>query len=137
MAYDVLTTAGVSYPKAREAVLTALGGGFDADALATIGIDVEAVRRAVDANFGPGALERVVAGQEARRGGLPFTRRAKKVIELSQREAAALKHKYIGTEHILLAILREGNGLAAQVLGRLAPDTDLEHVVRDHLRSAS
>lgn len=91
----------------------------DADALAAIGIDLDEVRRRVEQAFGPGALERTLA-RGCRRGSafshLPFTPRAKKALELALREALKLKHNYIGTEHILLALLHEGEGVAAQVL---------------------
>jgi Clp amino terminal domain, pathogenicity island component/UvrB/uvrC motif len=61
-------------------------------------------------------------GQEAPSGHIPFTPRAKKVMELSQREAGQLGHEYIGTEHILLGLIREGDGVAAQVLVKLGAD---------------
>ena len=61
-------------------------------------------------------------GQQAPSGHIPFTPRAKKVLELSLREALQLGHNYIGTEHILLGLIREGDGVAAQVLVRLGAD---------------
>jgi ATP-dependent Clp protease ATP-binding subunit ClpA len=61
-------------------------------------------------------------GQQAPSGHIPFTPRAKKVLELSLREALQLGHEYIGTEHILLGLIREGDGVAAQVLVRLGAD---------------
>jgi ATP-dependent Clp protease ATP-binding subunit ClpA len=93
----------------------------DAEALRAIGIDVEEVRRRIEETFGPGALDRrMQARRRPKRGrcepsarfggGLPFTPRAKKVLELSLREALHLGHSYIGTEHILLAIVRERPG---------------------------
>lgn len=96
----------------------------DATALRAIGIDVDVVRAAVEESFGPGALERARAGGQRRRrrrraigsGHIPFTRRAKKVLELSLREAVQLRHNDIGTEHVLLGLLREGEGLATQLL---------------------
>jgi ATP-dependent Clp protease ATP-binding subunit ClpA len=88
---------------------------LDPEALATIGIDLDQVREATEASFGPGALD-PKAAREARKGHIPFSRRAKKVLELSLREALALGHKYIGTGHILLGIIREGEGLACRVL---------------------
>jgi ATP-dependent Clp protease ATP-binding subunit ClpA len=137
VAHDVLRDAGVSYGSARAEVAATLGAGVDADALAAIGIDIEAVRRAVDASFGPGALERAVTGQRLGTGGPPFTARARRVIELSLREALALKHNYIGTEHILLAIIREDQGVPALVLRRLAPDTDFRNLVLERLQNVS
>jgi ATP-dependent Clp protease ATP-binding subunit ClpA len=99
----------------------ALGDG-DAAALEAIGIDLQAVRAKVEELFGPGALQ--PPEPERRRGLLrrrvgkhrPFTGRAKKVLELSLREAIALRHNFIAPEHILLGILRENGGLAAKIL---------------------
>jgi ATP-dependent Clp protease ATP-binding subunit ClpC len=79
-----------------------------AQALRKLGVTVASVRTAVEAEVGCGA--------EVSAGHIPFTPRAKKVLELALREALQLKHNYIGTEHILLAIEREGEGLAAKVL---------------------
>jgi ATP-dependent Clp protease ATP-binding subunit ClpA len=90
------------------------GGGLDPEALATLGIDLEAVRRVTEATFGPGALD--TSGGRLRSGHIPFSKRAKKTLELSLREAVRLRHDHIGTGHILLGLLREGEGLAAQVL---------------------
>ena len=78
-----------------------------------------------------------MAGQRTCFGGPRFTPRAKKVMELALREALALGHNYIGTEHILLGIVREGRGVAARVLQSLAPDVDVRHLVLERLRNAS
>jgi len=94
----------------------------DAAALRTVGIDVDAVLARIEATFGPEALHAPPA--PARRGllgrprtpGNTFSPRAKKVIELSLREAIRLGHNSIGTEHILLGLIREGEGLAAKIL---------------------
>jgi ATP-dependent Clp protease ATP-binding subunit ClpC len=90
--------------------------GVAARALTTLGVSLEAVRRDVG--------EIVGRGSEAPRGHIPFTPRAKKVLELSLREALQLGHNYIGTEHILLGLIREGEGVAAQVLQKLGADLD-------------
>jgi len=137
VAYEALEAAGVSYGRVRAMVAAVIGVAFDGDALAAIGIDIEAVRRAAEDSFGPGALERAVAGQGRCFTGPRLTPRAKKVMELALREALALRHNHIGTEHILLAIVREGGGVAARVIGELAPDADIRHLVVDRLRSAS
>jgi hypothetical protein len=85
--------------------------GVAAKALESLGISLEAVR---------GEVEQIIGeGQTAASGQVPFTPRAKKVLELSLREALALGHNYIGTEHILLGLVREGEGVAAQVLVKL------------------
>jgi ATP-dependent Clp protease ATP-binding subunit ClpA len=137
MAREVLDTAGVGYDDARVAILNKIGSGLDAEALATIGIDVEAVRRAVEDSFGPGALDRAVAGRRSCFNGPPFTPRAKKVLELALREALALGQNYIGTEHILLAMIREDGGVAVEVLRQLAPNANIKHLVLERLRTAS
>jgi hypothetical protein len=85
--------------------------GVAARALESLGISLEAVRAEV--------LEIIGEGQTAAIGQIPFTPRAKKVLELSLREALQLGHNYIGTEHILLGLVREGEGVAAQVLVKL------------------
>jgi ATP-dependent Clp protease ATP-binding subunit ClpA len=118
VAYTVLTNAGVRADNVRVEIQRFLGQ--DAEALESIGIDLEAVKAKIEETFGPGALEDLdrprKRGWFRRRVGGPFTPRAKKVLELSLREALALKHRYIGTEHLLLALLREGHGLAAKIL---------------------
>ncbi len=138
LAARVLNELGVDRDDIHKGVVDYVGAGPinqpDAVALDTIGIDLDAVRRRVDEAFGPDALERTRAARtraERRRGFLgrrnrrscgeghiPFTPRAKKTLELSLREALALGHGYIGTEHILLGLLREGQGLAALLLSR-------------------
>jgi hypothetical protein len=90
------------------------GEGVAAKALESLGISLEAVRQQVEEIIGQ--------GQQAPTGHIPFTPRAKKVLELSLREALQLGHNYIGTEHILLGLIREGEGVAPQVLVRLGAD---------------
>jgi ATP-dependent Clp protease ATP-binding subunit ClpA len=104
-------------------------GDLDADALTTLGIDLDAVRASVEASFGPGALDGSGAG---RRGHLPFSRRAKKVLELSLREAIALSSKSISDGHLALGLIREGEGLAMKVLADLGVDIE---ALRTDLRS--
>ncbi len=90
------------------------GEGVAATALESLGIGLEAVRERV--------TEIVGVGTKAQAGHIPFTPRAKKVLELSLREALQLGHNYIGTEHILLGLIREGEGVAAQVLVSMGAD---------------
>ena len=90
------------------------GEGVAAKALESLGISLEAVRAQVEEIIGHGG--------QAPSGHIPFTPRAKKVLELSLREALQLGHNYIGTEHILLGLIREGEGVAAQVLVKLGAD---------------
>ena len=89
----------------------------DAQALAALGIDLEEVRRQVEDAFGPGALERTRAAQGAgRRGFSRWDRSAKKVLELSLREALRMRHKHIGTEHVLLGLLHPDTGAGQELL---------------------
>jgi ATP-dependent Clp protease ATP-binding subunit ClpC len=90
------------------------GEGVAAEALGSLGISLDAVRQQVE--------ELIGQGQVAPSGHIPFTPRGKKVLELSLRESVQLGHNYIGTEHILLGLIREGDGVAAQVLVKLGAD---------------
>jgi ATP-dependent Clp protease ATP-binding subunit ClpC len=92
------------------------GEGVAAKALESLGINLDSVREQVQEIIGQ--------GQQAPTGHIPFTPRAKKVLELSLREALQLGHSYIGTEHLLLGLIREGEGVAAQVLTKLGADTN-------------
>jgi ATP-dependent Clp protease ATP-binding subunit ClpA len=130
IAAQVLTGLGVTPAAVEREVLAEVGrgplGAGDAAALGAIGIDLDEVRRRAEASFGPGALywNPDLRCRRARSpfpvgGHIPFSPRAKKVLELSLREALALGHRHIGTEHILLGLVREGEGLAMLVLVRL------------------
>jgi len=130
IAAQVLTGLGVTPAAVEREVLAEVGrgplGAGDAAALGAIGIDLDEVRRRAEASFGPGALYwnpdprcRRARSPFPVSGHIPFSPRAKKVLELSLREALALGHRYIGTEHILLGLVREGEGLAMLVLVRL------------------
>jgi ATP-dependent Clp protease ATP-binding subunit ClpC len=92
------------------------GEGVAAQALQSLDISLERVRQEVEAIVG--------MGQTAQHGHIPFTPRAKKVLELALREALQLGHNYIGTEHLLLGLIREGEGVAAQVLEKLGASLD-------------
>jgi len=139
-----LRDKGVDHRYARAEILRLVGRGTaagdpiadtdadDAAALKAIGIDLDAVRRAIEENFGPGALQlprntapkrRGLLGRFSGSGHTPFSARGKKVLELSLREAIRLKHNFIAPEHILLGILREGQGLASQILAEAGVDT--------------
>lgn len=135
-----LTERGVDARSVRAAALRLAGPGpepaapaadttaEDAAALKAIGIDLDAVRRAIEENFGPGSLRLPQPAAPKRRGLLrrtprtvtaghiPFSPRGKKILELSLREALRLKHNFIAPEHIMLGILREGQGLAMRIL---------------------
>ena len=110
------------------------GEGVAARALDSLGISLHAVRL--------GTEEIIGRGQHAQEGHIPFTPRAKRVLELALLESRQLGHRYIGTEHILLGLIREGEGVAAQVLTRLGADLHLvrEQVIQllaDHARRAA
>jgi ATP-dependent Clp protease ATP-binding subunit ClpA len=92
------------------------GEGVAAKALEAMEVSLTEVRKLVE--------ELIGSGQEAPVGHIPFTPRAKKVLELSLRESLQLGHNYIGTEHILLGLVREGEGVASQVLVKLGADLD-------------
>jgi ATP-dependent Clp protease ATP-binding subunit ClpA len=113
----LLGTWGLTAEDARSEVEMIVGPGdpsLDRDALATLGIDLDEVRRRVEASFGAGALARRCGPV----GAIPFTPRAKKVLELALRETLSLGHRGIGTEHIVLGVLRDGRGVAAVLLLR-------------------
>ncbi|MGH3620671.1 MAG: Clp protease N-terminal domain-containing protein, partial [Sciscionella sp.] len=102
---------------------------LDAAALRSIGIDLNAVRRSIEESFGPGALdsppERCThrgPRRRIQRGHIPFTPRSKKVLKLSLREALHLHHSHVGTEHVLLGLLREGHGIATRALTEMGVD---------------
>jgi ATP-dependent Clp protease ATP-binding subunit ClpC len=90
------------------------GKGVGPKALESLGISLDTVRQQVQEIIGQ--------GQHAPSGHIPFTPTAKKVLELALAESKALGHHYVGTEHILLGLIREGDGVAAQVLVRLGAD---------------
>jgi ATP-dependent Clp protease ATP-binding subunit ClpA len=143
LAARVLADAGVQRAEVLAGVNRLVGerrrfGPDDADALRSIGIDLDAVVQAIEANFGPQALDlppdarprhrprprqvlrrrrRAASPTHRPRGGhIPFAARSKKTLELSLREALRLHDKQIGSEHLLLGLLREGEGLAARIL---------------------
>jgi hypothetical protein len=105
--------------------LVHLGEGVAAKALESMGIGLEVVREQVEEIIG--------RGHHTDGGHIPFTPRAKRVLELSLRESSQLGHTYIGTEHILLGLVREGDGVAAQVLVKLGADLDRvrQQVIRE------
>jgi ATP-dependent Clp protease ATP-binding subunit ClpA len=121
MAYGALTAAGITVERVRADAARMTGmagplGGEDAAALKTIGIDLEAVIERVEQSFGPGAMTAPAGRKKIPWNMGRFTKRAKKVMELSLREAVRLHHSYIGTEHLLLGLIREGEGLACKIL---------------------
>ena len=124
----VLRDFGVDVAWARSEVERIVGRGepdLDADALATLGIDLDAVRERVERTFGAGALSRRRCRRGLMTGGaLPLTARAKKALELSLREAIAMGDDHIGSEHLLLGLAREGDGVAGRILRSRGIDGD-------------
>ncbi|BCY13788.1 Clp protease N-terminal domain-containing protein [Actinoplanes sp. L3-i22] len=142
----VLHEAGVEGEPVRDAIVRYAGphdeastapdpDAEDAAALKSIGIDLDAVRAAIEENFGAGALRLPRPAPKKREifgkfyaapgsGHIPFSRRNKKVLELALREALRLKHKFIAPEHIVLGMIREGEGLAMRILADQGVDFD-------------
>jgi ATP-dependent Clp protease ATP-binding subunit ClpA len=148
-----LRAQGVDTVSVRDAIVQRLGVAApvtdplpeaddeDAAALKAIGIDIEQVRRAIEANFGPDALRLPRKEEPSKRrffgrardgftGHIPFSPRSKKVLELSLREALRLHHNFIAPEHMMLGLLREGDGMAALILADAGID---ESVLRAEL----
>jgi ATP-dependent Clp protease ATP-binding subunit ClpA len=132
---DVLDRHGLNRTAAVQAIARFTGGaGLDAEALGSVGIDLDAVRTQVEATFGPGALDAPSRGRgRPVSGHIPFTPRAKKVLELSLREAVAMKSSSIADGHILLGVLREGEGLAMRVIADRGIDAA---TLREEVRTA-
>src|SRR5690348_11138779 len=105
--------------------LIKLGQGVAVNVLQKMGLDLETVRMEVEKQVGTGPDQKVV-------GNIPYTPRVKKVLALAAKEARALNHTYVGTEHILLGLLREGDGVAARVLKNL--DVDIEQTRQEILK---
>lgn len=138
---QLLRDHGLDHERARSEIVRLLGtpaDDLDADALEAIGIDLSAVREKVEAAFGPGALDRpprrnrrrtLLSGRH-----IPFSARAKKTLELSLREALAMKSKDIRDGHILLGILRDGAGLGVRVMADAGIDpSSLRTALRSRL----
>jgi len=105
--------------------LIKLGQGVAVNVLQKLGLDLETVRLEVEKQVGTGPDQKMM-------GNIPYTPRVKKVLALAQKEARALNHTYVGTEHILLGLLREGDGVAARVLKNL--DVDIEQTRQEVLK---
>lgn len=152
-----LTRLGVTAERAREAVLAVAGDGAeglgeqDTEALKALGIDLDEVRKRAEETFGEGALDAPPDAGSGRRfgvfrrkqgdggpGHIPFTPRAKKALELSLREALALKDGFIGTQHLVLGLLRSDDLQTLAVFERLGigPRAVRQQVLTD-LRKAA
>ena len=132
---NLLTGLGITLDGAREQVSrkrsTEPLGDADAEALKSIGIDLDAVRESLQASFGKDALDRGTPEPRRRwRGGhIPFTREAKKVLELSLREALVHKDNHIGSEHVLLGIVRAPSPVAEAIITAHVPLAELREKV--------
>lgn len=120
VARRALARVGVEQADLERAVRAHLSDTLDADALAGLGIDLDAVRDQVEATFGPGALDQPTAG--SRRGHIPFDAHAKKLLEVSLREAIRFRHRRIDTGHLLLAAARLDATPAGRALRDLGAD---------------
>ena len=105
--------------------LIKLGQGVAVNVLQKLGLDLETVRLEVEKQVGTGPDQKMI-------GNIPYTPRVKKVLSLAAKEAKALNHTYVGTEHILLGLLREGDGVANRVLTRLG--VNLEQTRKEVLK---
>src|ERR1700749_878428 len=105
--------------------LIKLGQGVAVNVLQKLGLDLETVRMEVEKQVGTGPDQKMI-------GNIPYTPRVKKVLALAAKEAKNLNHTYVGTEHILLGLLREGDGVAARVLKKL--DIDIEQTRQEILK---
>ena len=105
-----------------------LGQGVAVNVQQKMGLDLETVRLEVEKQVGTGPDQKLA-------GNIPYTPRVKKVLELSKKEAKVLHHTYVGTEHILLGLLREGEGVAARVLRNLDIDIDQcrQEILHEHV----
>jgi ATP-dependent Clp protease ATP-binding subunit ClpA len=121
-AAQVLAAHGLTAGKLRQRLLVLNDDGLDPDALASLGIDLDRVKEATEAHLGPGALDK--PRPPVKGGHLPLTKRSKKAIELSLREALHLKSGEIGSGHLLLGLLREGEGTAIKLLRETHLDLD-------------
>jgi ATP-dependent Clp protease ATP-binding subunit ClpA len=106
--------------------LIRLGQGVAVNVLNKMGLDLEFVRLEVEKQIGTGPDEKML-------GNIPYTPRVKKVLSFAAKEASALNHTYVGTEHILLGILREGDGVAGRVLMNLYVDVEAtrQHILQE------
>lgn len=120
-----MTAAGLELTALRERLLSGSRpepDPLDADALASVGIDLDAVRRAAEAAFGPGALDRSGRGLARRPGRMRLTADAKKALELALRAAASLRHREITGGHLLIGIIDQGHNGALDLLAASAID---------------
>jgi ATP-dependent Clp protease ATP-binding subunit ClpA len=124
LAGQLLQARGMSADTTRETMRTSgrSDTGLDPAALATLGIDLEAVRLAAEEQFGPGAL--AANARPMPRGHLPFTKQSKKVLELAVREAVAADSGEINSGHVLVGIIAEGDGLGACLIRDAGIDVD-------------
>lgn len=138
---QVLHTLGLTADEIRTDIAAIIGVGtspkLDPDALASLGIDLDEVRRRVEETFGPGALDRALGGQPQSSGHVPFTPRAKKGLELALKEAVRRGDNCIGSEHLLIGAARVEGGVAARILGQHGLTCDRISSAVDEARRAA
>jgi ATP-dependent Clp protease ATP-binding subunit ClpA len=134
LAVAILNALGVDRNAVEQAVDAYKSGGpvSEAEALATLGIDIDQVRRRVEEAFGPGALQRRRASDGPLSRHLPFERESKKALELALREAVRLKHNSIGTEHLLLGLLHS-EGAARTILADRGIQLDAARIIVEEM----
>ncbi len=113
-AAQVLAAHHLSPDHLRQRLQALVDGGLDPEALATLGIDLDRVKEATEAHLGPGALDKALPPMKG--GHLPVSKRGKKALELSLREALRMKSGEIGSGHLLLGLLREGGGMGVRLI---------------------
>lgn len=133
VAARALSSLGVDHRAVLAAVRALPPHAIDGDALAGVGIDLDAVRAQVEATFGPGALDAVAKAPAGKSGHRPFDASAKKLLEISLREAVRYKHRRIDSGHLLLAVARLDDTSAHRVLDALGVSPD---AVRDAVAAA-
>lgn len=139
----VLSAVGLDPDHVRTEIVRIIGPGeqskrlgqSEAAALLAIGIDLESVRSKLEGSFGEGVLDEPHGGRLGHR--LPFTPRALKALRLALREARRLHHERLGPEHVLLGLLREGHGVAAQIIMAKAPLDDVRQRLLEELDQAA
>lgn len=139
---DVLTSSGVTAAELREGLGRRDSGPLgtaDADALKSIGIDLDAVRESVEASFGEDSMDQASAdrGDFRKRGHIPFSKPGKKTLELSLREAIARGDKFIGSEHILLGLLRGSDPAVVTAITRHLSPAELRMRIVKELDAAA
>ncbi|MFZ2529978.1 MAG: Clp protease N-terminal domain-containing protein [Rhodococcus sp. (in: high G+C Gram-positive bacteria)] len=137
--HNQLTGTGLTADAIRAGLRSGALGPDDAEALDSIGIDLDAIRERLEFSFGEGILDRpsTGGGRYGRWGHIPFTRGAKKTLELALREAIARRERFIGAEHLLLGILRSDDETAIGLVDAHVARGELRRLLHDRLDRAA